>query len=364
MQLRPFLLAAAMLPPLAARAQTAASQPLSGPYVSLGAGANFLQDEILDPSARLRLPQQTAVFDPGFAGEVSLGWGFGNGLRAEIEGDFLDNHVRKVDSPAPRRAGGTEEQYGGMVNVLYDFDVPFPIHPYAGVGIGGQVFQVNGYNSSVADAVFPHAGGSQFADSFAYQAIVGVSYPVPYVPGLALTAEYRFLGMANPLGIEESTYAATGRYIATGPRNFTNDFNHSVMLGLRYAFTRPSPPAPPAPVAPPPVIPAHTYLVFFDWDRADLTDRAKQIVDEAADASTHAQTTRIEVAGYTDTSGSPAYNQQLSWRRAQNVAAELVRDGVPQAEIAMHGFGDTHLLVRTAPGIREPQNRRVEIIVH
>ena len=103
--------------------------------------------------------------------------------------------------------------------------------------------------------------------------------------------------------------------------------------------------------------------MFFDWDRATLTDRARQIVDEAAQASTHVATTRIELNGYTDLSGTPQYNQGLSVRRAEAVAAELSRLGVPREAIAIHGYGETHPLVPTAQGVREPQNRRVEIII-
>ncbi len=103
--------------------------------------------------------------------------------------------------------------------------------------------------------------------------------------------------------------------------------------------------------------------MFFDWDKATLTDRARQIISEAAHNSTSVQYTRIEVNGYTDTSGSAAYNQRLSVRRAQAVAAELVKDGVPRQAIAIQGFGETHLLVPTGPNVREPQNRRVEIII-
>jgi OOP family OmpA-OmpF porin len=103
--------------------------------------------------------------------------------------------------------------------------------------------------------------------------------------------------------------------------------------------------------------------VFFDWDKYNLTDRARQIISEAAANSTKVQYTRIEVNGYTDTSGTPKYNQGLSVRRAQAVAAELVKDGVPRNAISIQGFGDTHLLVPTGPGVREPQNRRVEIII-
>jgi outer membrane protein OmpA-like peptidoglycan-associated protein len=108
--------------------------------------------------------------------------------------------------------------------------------------------------------------------------------------------------------------------------------------------------------------PARTYLVFFDWDRADLSSRASQIIAEAASASTHVQVTRILCNGYTDTSGTARYNMALSLRRANNVANELVKDGVPRGEIDIKGFGETHPLVPTGPGVREPQNRRVEII--
>jgi outer membrane protein OmpA-like peptidoglycan-associated protein len=142
-----------------------------------------------------------------------------------------------------------------------------------------------------------------------------------------------------------------------------------VGLKLRYKFG--APPAPPPPPPPESVAPApapqaaqvRTYLVFFDWDRADLTARARQIVATAAAASTSVPTTRIEVNGYTDLSGTQAYNQKLSIRRAQTVQAELVRDGVASSEISIHGFGESNPLVPTAPGVREPQNRRVEIIL-
>ena len=84
---------------------------------------------------------------------------------------------------------------------------------------------------------------------------------------------------------------------------------------------------------------------------------------EAAQASTHVRTTQIEVNGYTDLSGTAAYNQRLSVRRAQSVETELVRDGVNRSEISIHGYGESNPLVQTAKGVREPQNRRVEIIL-
>ena len=75
------------------------------------------------------------------------------------------------------------------------------------------------------------------------------------------------------------------------------------------------------------------------------------------------QTTRIEVAGHADRSGTPAYNQRLSQRRADAVAAELVRQGIARNEIAVSAYGESRPLVPTADGVREPQNRRVEIVL-
>ena len=108
---------------------------------------------------------------------------------------------------------------------------------------------------------------------------------------------------------------------------------------------------------------SRSYLVFFDADKAVLTDRARAIFMEAASNSTKVQYSLIEVNGYTDTFRSPQYSQELSVRMAQTVAAELVKDGIPQTAISFQGFGSTHLLVPTGPGVREPQNRRVEILI-
>ena len=94
-----------------------------------------------------------------------------------------------------------------------------------------------------------------------------------------------------------------------------------------------------------------------------VTPKAIDIIAQAASDSHTQQTTQILANGYTDTSGTFAYNQALGQRRAQAVAAQLVTDGVPQSEIEIHSYGETHLLVATGPGVREPQNRRVEIIL-
>ena len=200
-------------------------------------------------------------------------------------------------------------------------------------------------------------------DNIGVQGIAGFAFPITAVPGLALTAEYRFMGEVNGRDYHEQLFTPQGAFPAR-LKEGADDFNHSILLGVRYAFGAPTPPPPPPAAQPAPApAPTRTYLVFFDWDRADLTDRARQIVSEAAQASTKVQYTRIEVQGNADRSGTPAYNQRLSLRRAQTVAAELVRLGVPRTAIDIQAFGDTRPLVPTAPGVREPQNRRVAIIL-
>ncbi|MDI3306569.1 MAG: OmpA family protein [Acetobacteraceae bacterium] len=172
------------------------------------------------------------------------------------------------------------------------------------------------------------AGGTE--GEFAYQAIAGAAFPLTQwgVPGLSLTAEYRFFGTLEPSFNARLFSTATGVDLG-GAKLQSQNLNHSVLLGLRYAFNQPAPPPPAAAPVPPPAPPpqvARTYLVFFDWDRADLTARAREIISEAAQNARRVQTTRIEVAGHADRSGTPQYNMRLSRRRAETVAVDHARD--------------------------------------
>jgi iron complex outermembrane receptor protein len=107
---------------------------------------------------------------------------------------------------------------------------------------------------------------------------------------------------------------------------------------------------------------ARNYVVFFDFNKSDLTADAVKVVDQAAANAGPAKATEISVTGHTDTVGSDAYNLRLSRRRAESVAAQLEKDGVPASEIAILAKGKHDLLVPTADGVREPQNRRVTIV--
>ncbi|MGG5812183.1 OmpA family protein [Falsiroseomonas sp. CW058] len=371
MKLKTLLLAATALAlPAAAQAQQ-----VSGVYIAAGAGVNWLQDA--DLSATGQLGQQLAAtgrrtrgevsFETGWVGVVSLGYGFGNGVRAEIEGNYRQNDVDGISGfGGTTNASGTARSYGVMANAFYDFDLGlnfggFSFMPYVGVGAGYVWREFDDVRASVL-------GGTVRTDGtdgrFAYQAIVGASVPLTaYAPGLAFTAEYRFLGT---LEHKLDTSSGGGSFTIARGNTRSENYNHAILVGLRYAFGMTPPPPVVAPVAPAPApapAVARTYLVFFDFDRADLTDRARQIIADAAQASTRVQTTRIEVAGHADRSGNPQYNQRLSQRRADAVASELERRGVSRSQMVIQAFGESRPLVPTADGVREPQNRRVEIVL-
>ncbi len=132
-------------------------------------------------------------------------------------------------------------------------------------------------------------------------------------------------------------------------------------------FGKPEPVAEVAPPpAPPPATPAQAaplnYLVFFNFNRSDLTSDAQAIIKTAADNAAKSAPTKLTVTGHTDTVGSDSYNMRLSMRRAVSVQNELVHDGVPAGEIAIFAKGKRDLLVPTADGVKEPQNRRVQIV--
>lgn len=354
---------------LVAAPSVAMASTITGPYVDLGAGYNLVQKQRLHVEngdrAKLRAKD-------GYNGYLSGGWGFGNGLRVEVEGAFNQSYNKSARVGATRdRLKGHTRGYGALVNVIYDIDlgqfgINSPVTPFVGIGAG---YMWQNYKLRNRDA------GTTYMDKtrggFAAQAIVGAAYDIPGVPGLAVTTQYRFLAQTGSgSGVNSGNF-----YNTEGHRVYTQTrYTHQFILGLRYAFDNAPPAPPPAPapahvVVPPQPTAARTYLVFFDWDKANLTGRAREIVAQAAQASTHVQTTRIEVNGYTDNSSAhpgprgEKYNMGLSLRRAQSVKSELIHDGVPASAIDIHGYGEAHPLVATGKNTREPQNRRVEIIL-
>ena len=375
----PIMAAAGLALPSLAHAQFIApvAQPITGLYIGAGAGVNLAETGDLRADGSLSTPLNAArisrrgraIFEPGFTGVFAVGYGLGNGIRIEAEGNYRENDVRKISGfnglGVTNRASGSQRTYGVMANVYYDFNIPYLpwFTPYVGVGAGYAWRDFQGVTAPTTGGLTIRSGGTEA--NFAYQGIAGGAFNITSVPGLAVTAEYRYFRTLGGDYQTRITSNLNGSTAAGGPLRSENAANHSALLGLRYAFNQPQPIVPV--VAAPPLAPvqqvARTYLVFFDWNRADLTDRARQIIADAAQARTSARATRIEVAGHADRSGTDRYNQALSLRRAEVVAGELGRRGVSRSDIDIQGFGESRPLVATADGVREPQNRRVEIVL-
>lgn len=125
-------------------------------------------------------------------------------------------------------------------------------------------------------------------------------------------------------------------------------------------------PIEPVPAPPPPPQMACNkgpFIVFFDWDSTVITPEAVTILDSMTTTYPGCGGAAVTVSGYADRSGSDRYNQGLSERRADMVKQFLAGRSIPDSAVTAKGFGETNPRVPTADGVREPQNRRVEITV-
>jgi OOP family OmpA-OmpF porin len=234
-----FLVASALiLVPFCANAQV-----VSGPYVSLGAGASIPGNEVEKATTSPGFAQELLDLDTGPTIQGSIGWGFGDGFRAEIEGNYINNHLSTAslrdDPGASSSISGEQAQFGFMANVFYDFNLGLPIVPYIGAGLGYQAVDINNYygchgvtTQSTCDAT---TGG------LAYQAIGGIALPLDFLtPGLSLTAEYRYLGVNDKKSYDVGSDAGYAAYAANvGPKpqgKIKSVVNNEALIGVRYSF--------------------------------------------------------------------------------------------------------------------------------
>jgi outer membrane protein OmpA-like peptidoglycan-associated protein len=103
--------------------------------------------------------------------------------------------------------------------------------------------------------------------------------------------------------------------------------------------------------------------ILFDVGSFQLGSRAEEVLRAVAIVLKKYDETRVNVHGYTDTSGARARNEELSQQRAEAVAAALMHDGVPSDRLNARGMGETNLKVPTPDGVTEARNRRVEILL-
>ena len=337
----------------AAMAQQFTDQQLTGPYVGGAIGGSFpLTAQSTGPSPE---GSSSVTYDPGITGDIVGGYEFGNGFRAELQIGATTNDVdHSAHGTLP--GGGHTTGYNLFGNVLYDFyGLGLPIIPHVGVGVGAVLLRTAGVTT--ADGAAPFNGHSAVA---AYQGIIGVEYPL--AENLKLGLDYRYIATQDA-----DTTGLVGGSPAVSHYSYRSN---NVFLTVRYEFgTPPAAPAPlpavvppPAPVAKAPEV-QRAYQVFFDFNKSDITAAAAKVIQQASDSVKAGHLTQINVTGHTDTVGSAKYNQALSERRAAAVKAQLITDGVPDTEIATSGVGKSGLLVPTADGVREPQNRRAEIVL-
>lgn len=369
--------------PIGAAAQS------DGLYLSGAIGGVWPQDAEFDGTG----VRAEASFDPGLFGSLALGTTFSENWRGEAELSYRATDVDAITGTA--NGSGDLSGTAGMVNGYYDLFSGSDWRPYVGAGIGLMRLD--------ADSVTP-VGGSSIDDDdvvAAVQGIVGIGYRLN--ENFGLFTGYRFLATTAPEFTTAAGIETEGEYR-----------EHRIVVGLRWSFGGSEPGPDPRPEVkkadaapmpadtrkrprlklPPEMLPKKTpeatpaqaapprqektarapgpakapeanrrYLIYFDWDRWALDDAGRSIVRNAAEASTGPRTKMIRTTGHSDRSGPVPYNLTLSKRRAETVKAELLRLGVPVGALSVKWKGETQPVTQTADGVREPSNRRVEIIL-
>jgi outer membrane protein OmpA-like peptidoglycan-associated protein len=106
-----------------------------------------------------------------------------------------------------------------------------------------------------------------------------------------------------------------------------------------------------------------TFLVYFNEGTDELTPESRVEFQKILAELRERGAPDIVVIGHTDRLATDEYNDRLSLMRAERVRHELIKLGIPAARIQAAGRGEREPVVRTADGIAEPRNRRVEINV-
>ncbi len=311
--------------------------------------------------------------DKGYDFDGIIGYDFG-GFRLEAEVGYKSADVGSYSSTTttPFRntttgaiisapagsfngAGGKTSALSFMLNGMLDFGDDDGVNGFVGGGVGVARVKADYALNSVSSFVDDSDTG------LAWQAIAGIRAPLSGNWDVGL--KYRFFNAPNVDLVD-----LAGRGVSTRYRS------HSILGSLIYNFgeTAAPPPPPPPPVAPdappPPPPPPEVvqctpgpYIVFFEWDKSDITADAASILDNAVSAYGNCGNAQVMLAGHADKSGTPKYNIGLSQRRNTAVRSYLGSKGIADGVIATQAFGEGAPRVETADGVRELQNRRVEI---
>ena len=366
---------------LMALASTALASPVlardNAWYVGVEGGAMIVEDLDYDVTTAAGVGTSNGIsidHDYGYDVDAIIGYDFG-GFRLEAEVGYksavVDNLTSSVTVPAFNAAGGVGNAAAGnldaggrtsalsfMVNGLLDFGEDDGIQGFIGGGVGVARVKADSYRLNTRGAFLDDSD-----TVFAWPGIAGVRAPLTDTIDASL--KYRFFN------------ADDVKLVDIGNRQLDSRFrSHSILGGLTFNFGEPAPPPPPPPAPLPPEAPLPPpapevpqvvcspgpFIVFFEWDKSDITPEASSILDNAVTQYTNCGNAQVMLAGHADKSGSASYNVGLSQRRADAVRGYLTSRSIPEGSISTEAFGESRPRVDTADGVREVQNRRVEVM--
>lgn len=323
-------------------ASAAWATPSDSIYISGGGGVSLAHDADITGNNI----NTEADYDAGYAVIGAVGKSFQEGFRVELELGYRENDVGSVGDAA--RIAGDTHAATFIGNVLYDIHNQTPFTPYAGAGLGVARLTYDGVSP---------VGGSRIEDINTLpvlQGIIGARYDI--AENWGVFADYRYLTDIDSNNVHFTTDSGVkveGEYT-----------NSTFLAGIQYRFGEvkrvPQPEKKAAPVSR--ATASRSYLAFFDFDKSELTPEAQEIIRKAWEDAGNGEVVRIELTGHADRAGTDRYNIRLSERRSQAVKRELVRLGASAQDIVTFAKGETDPLVPTDDGVREPQNRRVEIV--
>ena len=353
-----------------------AAHAYQGLYGAIGAGLSYAQPDWDVGGNSGLLFDSEADSQNGIGVYATVGYDYSNNFRWDVvEFSYRNNDIRhwagdgQGFSGWPQMSGDTESM-AFMSNLLYDFgSAEATVRPFVGLGVG--------YARLSADYLGPDAGAGALAIDdrsweFAYQGIAGLA--VKLADGLNLDLTYRYFATMDP------DWSGT---VGALPATFTSDYRtHSLFAGLRWNFGAAPVAAPQykdcwdgssVPVAaecPPQLTETQgadldpiNVIVYFDYDKANLTPEASNLIKEASARALANDVDTVVVSGHADRSGGSAYNQALSERRGAVVRDALIANGISADKIRMESYGEDRPAKPTEDGIREPLNRRTEVVI-
>lgn len=358
-----------------------AANAYEGLYGAIGAGLSYMQpdNDIESAGGGSYQWDGSADYDQGIGIYTAIGYDYGNNWRGELEFSYRSNDIRhiSVDAGPPNFFGWPESNISGdltaytfMANLIRDFDFGSDVvTPYLGVGVGFSQVSANLVGSGPSGALLIDDSSREFT----WQGIAGLAFAL--AENLALDISYRYVGMREP------SFAGTLGSAQTVNAEFEN---HSLFAGLRWNFG--AAPARAAEVqykdcwdgssvpttaeCPPQLVESQTgtaepieVIVYFDYDKANLTPEAAELIREAAARALANNVNTVKVEGNADRSGSAQYNQALSQTRANVVRDALIANGIDGAKIDTSAFGEDNPAKPTPDGVREPLNRRTEVTI-